>query len=228
MERASPRLNLPARPTRWGAAVPHADEQHRLKREALLRTAARLFNEQGYLQTSLADVAQHLGVTKPALYYYFRSKEEILLECQRMGARRLDEAIALACEGDKPGIERLRGFMASYVAVLATDFGACVIRNGPEHLPIELRPELVKEYERVDRTLRSIVEQGIADGSIAPCDARMSSFAIFGAMHWMWHWYRADGELSPAEIAGRMAEVFVSGLAPRAPLPFGTTADSPA
>jgi AcrR family transcriptional regulator len=51
------------------------------KREAVLQTAAQLFLEKSYSRTSLNDVAERLSITKPALYHYFRSKEEILLEC---------------------------------------------------------------------------------------------------------------------------------------------------
>src|SRR5436305_15243347 len=54
------------------------------KREAGLQTAAQLFLEKSYGRTSLNDVAERLKITKPALYHYFRNKEEILLECSRL------------------------------------------------------------------------------------------------------------------------------------------------
>ena len=55
------------------------------KREAILATAAQLFLEKSYGRTSLNDVAERLSITKPALYHYFRNKEQILLECYRLG-----------------------------------------------------------------------------------------------------------------------------------------------
>src|SRR3974390_1581492 len=55
------------------------------KREAVLRTAAQLFLEKSYGRTSLNDVAARLNITKPTLYHYFHNKEEILLECYRLG-----------------------------------------------------------------------------------------------------------------------------------------------
>src|SRR3954447_12790882 len=55
------------------------------KREAVLKTAAQLFLEKSYTRTSMNDVAERLRITKPALYHYFRNKEEILLECYRLG-----------------------------------------------------------------------------------------------------------------------------------------------
>jgi AcrR family transcriptional regulator len=55
------------------------------KRDAVLRTALRLFLEEGYHRTTLAEVADRLSITKPALYNYFRSKEDILVECFKQG-----------------------------------------------------------------------------------------------------------------------------------------------
>ena len=61
------------------------------KREAVLRTAVQLFLEQGYHGTTLNDVAERLNITKPALYNYFRGKDEILFECWAIGQERVDE-----------------------------------------------------------------------------------------------------------------------------------------
>ena len=67
------------------------------KREAVLRTAVQLFLEQGYHGTTLNDVAERLNITKPALYNYFRGKDEILYECWAIGQERVDDDI----DGDR-------------------------------------------------------------------------------------------------------------------------------
>ncbi|HBY62044.1 MAG TPA: hypothetical protein DEH78_19665, partial [Solibacterales bacterium] len=55
------------------------------KREAILRTAVEMFHNRGYASTSMNEIAEKLHITKPALYHYFRNKEDILLECYRWG-----------------------------------------------------------------------------------------------------------------------------------------------
>ena len=72
------------------------EQERALKREAVLRAAARAFSEQGFHRTSLDDVAERLNVTKPTIYHYVRSKDEILFECVRIGLERLDSASAQA------------------------------------------------------------------------------------------------------------------------------------
>ena len=54
-----------------------------IKRDAVLQTAAHMFLEQGYRRTSMSELAKRLQITKPALYYYFHNKEQILVECYR-------------------------------------------------------------------------------------------------------------------------------------------------
>jgi AcrR family transcriptional regulator len=204
---------------RWGDAIPDRERQFQLKREALLTTAARLFNERGFHNTSLADLAKALHVTKPALYYYVKDKDAILLECQRLGTRQLDEAAHAAQAAAGRGIDRLRVFVQRYAEAGTGEFATCVIRSGPHTLHPEARPEILRARRKIERTLEAIIRGGIADGSIAPCDVKMSAFSIFGALHWMCFWYREGGALRRSEIAERMMGLFAQGLEPRAVIP---------
>jgi AcrR family transcriptional regulator len=54
-----------------------AREQQPSTRERIQQTAIALFSEHGYEHTSLREIAEHLGVTKAALYYHFKTKEDI-------------------------------------------------------------------------------------------------------------------------------------------------------
>ena len=67
----------------------------------------------------------------------------------------------------------------------------------------------------IDRGIRQLIREGIEDGSIRPCDPKMTSFALAGALNWIAHWHKADDALSPAEIATRFIEIFDLGLRPR-------------
>jgi hypothetical protein len=74
----------------------------------------------------------------------------------------------------------------------------------------------VRKYKRkIDRKLRSFIEEGVADGSIAPCHPKLAAFAIAGALNWMCMWYEPDGELSAQAIAKQFAITLTQGLAPR-------------
>jgi hypothetical protein len=61
-------------------------------------------------------------------------------------------------------------------------------------------------------TIRSYVEEGIRDGSIAACNVKLASFALAGAVNWIGTWYRPEGALSAEEIATQFADLLTQGL----------------
>lgn len=183
------------------------------KREAVLRTAVQLFLEQGYHRATLNEVAERLNITKPALYNYFRSKEDILFECWALGQEQVDGFIAAIDGSRQTGIGKLRALVHSYAETMATDFGASLVRFDPRDLS-PANAKIVRAAKRgIDQTFRRYIAEGIADGSIKPCDPKMAAFAIAGSLNWIGHWYQRGGELTPDAIADDFAERLTEGLA---------------
>lgn len=180
--------------------------------------AARCFLDRGFTGTKLSDVADALNITKPALYHYFPSKEAILDECYRMGLE-LIEAHATRIEASNGrGLDKVRDFIVAYTTEVATvEYGMCLGRLDDRALSPLARKRVRSSKRRVDRHLRAYITEGIADGSINPGDPKLYSFAIAGALNWIAHWYQADGELKPADIAAHYAAHLVDGMATRSP-----------
>ena len=99
----------------WDETVQTRDQQFNLKRTALLKEAARAFSSQGYHATSLDDVAKTLGVTKPALYYYIKNKQEILFECHMLSQDLGERAFEYAYKNGKTGREILLLFARQFI-----------------------------------------------------------------------------------------------------------------
>ncbi len=186
-----------------------------LKRDAVLQTAAHLFLERGYGKTSMVLLASRLKVTKPALYYYFHNKEEILVECYRAGIAEIESHLEDSSPEEGTGLEKLRLYVRAYAtAVLTHYFGRCVAMVDDTELSPNGQHEVRALKRRMDMALRSLVKQGIDDGSIAPCNPKLASFAIAGAINWMGTWYQPGGDLTPAEIAGEFSQILTGGLLP--------------
>ncbi|MGE0853912.1 MAG: TetR/AcrR family transcriptional regulator [Gammaproteobacteria bacterium] len=183
------------------------------KRDAVLRMAARFFNEKGYHATSLDDVAARLNVTKPTLYYYVKNKEEILFECVRIGLQMIDAAAKDADQRGGSAVEKLVAVAHKYAEIVTEDFGMCVIRVGEDPLPPASRKKLRRLKARIDRRFRSLIEQGIAEGDLAPMDPKLAAFTLAGAISWIARWYRPDGPLDPEEIATQCIDILMNGLA---------------
>src|SRR3982751_6636543 len=192
------------------------DQQRAIKREAVLRAGAALFNEFGYHATSLAMVAERLQVTKPTLYYYIRNKDEILFECVRLGLELLRAAIADAAASGGSALDKLHAAMHEYALIVTRDFGMCLIRVGEEPLAPEGRRKLRSLKAELDHEFRALIEQGIAEGSLAPCDAKLAAFTVAGALSWIGRWYDPKGPLSAEDVAHDTAALLMRGLSPRA------------
>ena len=183
------------------------------KRGAVLHTAVRMFLERSYGRTSMNDVAMQLNITKPALYHYFRNKEEILVECYRLGIAAIEGLLDKAAVSQGNGLNKVRAYVEAYAkAVVTHDFGRCVAMLDDAELSPKARREVRDLKRKIDMAIRGYVEEGIADGSVAPCNAKLASFALAGAVNWIGTWYRPEGALGAEEIATQFADLLTQGL----------------
>jgi len=190
-------------------------QDHGSKRDAVIRTAARAFDERGYHNTSLDDIAAALGVTKPTIYYYVPNKEQLLFECFRAGLEPIRGALLQAEQASGSGRERLRAVIRDYALAIASEYGWCMVRAEHQDLGPELATQVRALKSEIDRGIRRLVQTGIADGSIAVTDAKLAAFAIAGALNWIAHWFRAGRSLSSAQVADSFVQFLEHGLAPR-------------
>jgi AcrR family transcriptional regulator len=183
------------------------------KREAVLQTAAELFLEKGFNRTSMNDVAERLNITKPALYHYFSNKDDVLLGIYRLGVGLIDEILNQIASQCGTGLEKVQAFIYSYANVMTVNFGRCVMRLDESDLSPHAFEEVRAYKRKIDRRLRSFIQDGIDDGSIQPCDVKLAAFSIAGSVNWICQWYQPAGAKSPDEIAKQYAWTLTQGLA---------------
>lgn len=182
------------------------------KRDAVLRAAVRMFNERGFHATSLDDVAASLGISKRTIYHYLANKDQVLLECVTIGLRQLLEAAEQARAEPGDGRHRLTRFLRRYAEINMDDFGRCVIRTGEEALSPDSLPRYRALKRSIDSALRRLIEEAIADGSIAPVDVKMAAFTLAGALNWPARWHDPEGALPADAIAAQLVEILSRGL----------------
>jgi AcrR family transcriptional regulator len=185
------------------------------KRDAVLRAAVQMFNARGFHQTSLDDVAASLGISKPTIYHYLGNKDQVLLECVKIGLGQLIAAAEDARTRPGTGADRLCAFLVRYAEINMDDFGRCVIRTGDEALMRESRERFRELKRRIDTDMRTLIIEGIADGSLAPCDPKLAAFTIAGALNWPARWHDPAGSESPQELARHMVDMLCRGFQPR-------------
>src|SRR6202050_1636250 len=203
-----------------GRASPWASSRERLrgreqKREAVVPAAAREFNRKGYHNTSLDDIAARLEVTKPTVYYYVTSKEQLLFQCFLAGVEQIRAAFRDTRALEVPARERLWAVLRRYGEAMASEFGWCMARTEDQDLSPAMSRHIKALKSEIDHGIRRLIREGVQDGSIHPCDPKMTAFALAGALNWSGSWYREDQSLTGAQIAAAFLAIFESGLRPR-------------
>ena len=207
------------------ASAPDREQQREAKRQAVLQAAAELFNERGFHATSLDDIAARLNVSKPTLYYYVKNKDEILLQCVSQGLEMTLEGIEASRQAGGNAVDQLRACMQVYAGIVTQPFGMCLIRVGDEEVPEPSRTELRRMKSEIDQAFRRLVAQGVQEGTLAPCDPKMTAFVIAGALSWIGRWYQSGGEYSAAQVAEQCIGTLMHGVLGPGPGPGRTAGD---
>ncbi len=193
-----------------------AGRRFQLQKDRMLRAAAHCFNHKGYSGSSLKDVADILGLTDAALYYYVRNKEELVYLCYVRAAELGDEALDAGIERGETGLDQVRAYLREHVNIMVGDRGPIAIMSEIPSLKPEHREEVLELSRRHSVKFESILETGIRDGSIAACDVRMTGNAIMGSINWIPKWYHGDPDVA-ARVVEEIPEILSRGLAPSQP-----------
>jgi AcrR family transcriptional regulator len=172
-------------------------------RARIQRVALELFAEQGYERTSLREIAERLSVTKAALYYHFKSKEDIVRSFSEDHFARLDALIAWARE-QPPGPATGREILDRYVAVLAD--GSDVFRFLEQNQATLHSHESGKHrFEQFRPRLDTLVE--LIAGHDASARARVRTTVAFFSTSVCFMYFHGKGDVDPDELRKIVLEI---------------------
>jgi len=182
------------------------------QRDRVLKAAAHCFNRKGYSGTSLKDVANMLGLTDPALYYYVKNKEELVYLCYVRAADIGREAMQRAVAEGGTGLEQARRYLRYHIEIMVGERGPIAIMSEIPSLKSEHRDAVLELSRQHSKNFEDILEDGIADGSIEACDVRMTGNAIMGSINWIPKWFHG-GEAAADKVIAGFPDVLTRGLA---------------
>jgi AcrR family transcriptional regulator len=196
-----------ARRQRWDLAT-NAQE----RRDEILRTLGEFLRERHLSSLKMQDIADRLGMTKGNLYYYFKSKHDILFHCHMKSMERslaaLDEVQLMA---GAPS-ERLYTLLVRHIRNITDEAYSAVLLTDLESLTKSQRRQYVALRDRFEHGVRAIISEGIESGEFSAQDVNLAGFAVLGAINWISKWYKAKGTRSAQEIAESFANLFLRGL----------------
>ncbi len=178
------------------------------------RAAVELFANQGYANTSVQQIVEAAGVTKGAMYHYFRSKDDLLFGIYEHLLTLQREHLAAIVANDSPTAERLR---AACLDVIGTsieflDEGTVFFRSA--HMLSPERQLEVKHRRRLyNDAFAALIEQGQREGifrSDIPRAVLVANF--FSDLHYLPQWYSPEGPEAGSLIAEQLTDLFIAGV----------------
>lgn len=181
----------------------------------IVATAARLFKEKGYRATTLEDIAAAVGMLKGSLYYYIRSKEELLYLVVRDPIRQVYSELEAIVASDLPFTEKIGRAIANHMTVFHLYYPhIAVYLHDYRHLMDKLAQNVIETPKQYQRLWDTLLRQGIAAGEIrGDVDVTMAGYALLGMCNWAYRWYNPAGRLSPQDIAEVFTKIALQGLA---------------
>lgn len=183
-----------------------------VQREAILANAARLFALRGYPATSMNEVAEACGMSKPALYHYFRDKYALLVDIAEGHVSRLE---AVATQTQKENLDpesRLNSLIHRFVDEYAhAQHAHRVLTEDVRFLDTEDSTRILEGERRVVAAFAKVIAE--LRPELAEADlAKPLTMLLFGMINWMFTWLKPDGELTYEAMAHIVADLFFGGF----------------
>lgn len=184
------------------------------KRDAILRAATEIINIKSFALATMSEIAARLDLRDAALYYYFPNKQALAYACHLKSLERLEHILAVTTVEGGSGAEKLEQFLRGLL------FDAA--ENGPQlyfgdlsYLTEAQRSEVSDWGQRLTGDLERLIEEGIVDGSIVPCEPRLVVQMLLGMLIWLVKWVPTIQGATPDRLMAAIGVVSLKGLAPR-------------
>ena len=186
--------------------------RHASRQVDILRAAAQELRKRGFSATGMREIAAAADLSPSNLYHYFKGKEDLIYFCQDRSLDLMLKALRTARRFRKTNSERLRTVIETHIHCVLDGIQGAVAHLEMESLPASLRQRLVPKRDLYENQIRRLVSKGIDSNEFVPCDAKLATRAILGAINSTIRWYRPEGSMSASDIAEQMSRFLVRGL----------------
>ena len=184
-------------------------------REAqILNVAVEMFGTRGYDRTALKDIADAIGITKPALYYYFRDKDALYARVVVEALRQLVDFVRERTEAQADPEARLREFILSAAIFLdehrstwlLASHGFWAAQTGT------LRSEALSLRDQFEGMLRGCLADAVSSGKLREVDVALAGRLMLSGLNQIHRWHSPHGPLTVVQVAERYIDFVLNGL----------------
>jgi TetR/AcrR family transcriptional regulator, cholesterol catabolism regulator len=184
----------------------------------IYRAAARIICEKGYDATSMNDIAEAVGITKPGLYHHISGKRDLLFRIMNFGLDSLEEQVIIPASEVTDAEQRLRTIIANHVHLITSH--STTQGNNPVTIVVDEVAGLAPAHRRkIDQRKRAYVDmirdtlkELEAEGKLSDVDVTTAAFSLLGMILWLSRWYNPEGRLSPEQVSEEVTNIALGGL----------------
>lgn len=192
---------------------PQKTIRRELLQDSIMEAASRLFIQRGFQGTSMGDIAEAMGVTRTAIYYYFRNKEAILRELTsgitEMAAKL---AVGVTTEQADPE-ETLRKLVAQHASlILANPLQFRVVERNEEQLSPAIKKKAEASRRMVLERFSAAIDAGIRTGQFRNVNPKVAAFAIIGMCNWGAWWFNPKGTLGFDDVVKTIVDLAMNSV----------------
>jgi TetR/AcrR family transcriptional regulator, cholesterol catabolism regulator len=194
------------------ARVDIASRKQAFVRDEILSSATRLFAEKGYRAVTIDDIAANLGYTKSVVYYYFKSKNEILWQIiNRIYDGFMEKVIVVRDQDGEPGEILSRMVRQHALNVMENPEWTSIFNREESELEPQQRKQIRRMKRDYDAAYEVVYTKGVASGRLRDIPAHVAVSGALGMCNWLYVWYDPKGELSAEAIADHYAGILTNG-----------------
>ena len=196
-------------PNDSGSSTTHHDE----KLQKILEQAARIFAEKGFDGTSIREISRATGMSLAGLYYYFRTKEELLCLIQERCLVTLLENARKIQESEKNPREKIALFVHNHLGFFLHNMNEMKVMSREDTaLTADYEKRILDLKRRYLKALVDLVEELQRHERVRKLNVRVAALALFGMMNWIYTWYNPRRDPSLRPLIEQMLRIFFFGV----------------
>ena len=179
----------------------------------VLKTSAAIFAEKSYHSTSIRDISRATGMSLSGLYYYFKSKEELLFLIQDYCFSTVIEDCRKLLAGVDDPVHRLKLLIENHLNYFVQNMNEMkVLSHEANAIAGDLFKKVnTKKRQYVDLAMH-LLEEIARTYNVKGLDIRVATFSLFGMMNWIYNWYNPRKDVDVAGLSQNITRIFLSGF----------------
>lgn len=183
-------------------------------KEKIIEESILLFERKGFSETSIQDIVEAIGVTKGTFYYYFSSKEQLLMDIHLGYIDDLLERQAAIHKTAASNQQKLKQMVQLLIADIK-DHGPSgrVFFREMRHLAEDNAGAVKAKREEFRINIENLLTEGMEEGEFRKdIKPDMTAFAVLGITNWSYQWFNPAGEVSAESLAEIYSDLILNGI----------------